>query len=394
LNTNKYDVIIIGAGGAGLMCAAEAGKRGRRVLVLDHNQEIGRKILISGGGRCNFTNLGARPECYVSGNKHFAKSALSRYSPQDFIKLVEKHRIAYYEKKLGQLFCRDSASQIVDMLLKEAREVKVEFKLNRRITKVEKPDRFVVSDDRGEIQEAPCLVVATGGLSIPQIGATGFGYDLARQFGLKITELAPALDGFDWRDSDLSEFTNLAGISLDALVSCNKASFRENILFTHKGLSGPASLQASLYFKKGSPLSIDLLPDLSVEDFLVQAKQRHGKQEVKNILSEILPKRFAEYFARHLAIKGTMANLDGKKTKLLIDNLKSWQVMPGSTVGYKKAEVTRGGVETACLSSTTMEAKAVNGLFFIGEVVDVTGWLGGYNFQWAWASAYAAAQAL
>lgn len=281
MNTNKYDVIIIGAGGAGLMCAAEAGKRGRRVLVLDHNQEIGRKILISGGGRCNFTNLGARPECYVSGNKHFAKSALSRYSPQDFIKLVEKHRIAYYEKKLGQLFCRDSASQIVDMLLKEAREVKVEFKLNRRITKVEKPDRFLVSDDRGELHEAPCLVVATGGLSIPQIGATGFGYDLARQFGLKITELAPALDGFDWRDSDLSEFTNLAGISLDALVSCNKASFRENILFTHKGLSGPASLQASLYFKKGSPLSIDLLPDLSVEDFLVQAKQKHGKQEVK-----------------------------------------------------------------------------------------------------------------
>lgn len=380
-----------------MMCAMEAGRRGRKVILLDHNQEVGRKILISGGGRCNFTNTGVKPECYVSENKHFAKSALARYEAQDFIKLVEKHRIRYHEKKLGQLFCDDSAKQIVDMLVRECRQVKCRFQMGTKISKVVKVSRadggthFAVRTDRGEFT-GDSLVIATGGLSIPQIGATGFGYEIARQFGLKVTELAPALDGFDWREGDLRGFTELSGISLDVKVTANKVAFRENILFTHKGLSGPASLQASLYWRKDKALSIDLLPDLDGAEFLRQQKQNKGKQEVKNVLADVLPKRFAEYFAAHLKIGGTMGQLDGGKSEKLAQALNNWQVMPGRTVGYKKAEVTRGGIDTSELSSTNMEAKKVPGLYFIGEVVDVTGWLGGYNFQWAWASGYAAGQ--
>ncbi len=398
LNQSKYesyDVIIIGAGGAGLMCAIEAGKRGRRVLLIDHNREIGRKILISGGGRCNFTNLGANPDCYVSNNKHFVKSALSRYTPQDFIKLVQKHHIRYHEKKLGQLFCDESASQIVDMLVKECRQAGVAFALGEKVRSVKKDtdQGFLIE---GETKEWQCLslVIATGGLSIPQIGATGFGYDIARQFGLKITELAPALDGFDWRQGDLKGFTELAGVSLDVEISVNKVSFRENILFTHKGLSGPASLQASLYWKRDNSLSINLLPTMDAGQYLLEQKQKRGKQEVKNVLSDVLPKRFAEYFTEHLHVAGPLASLDGKRMQLLAANLNNWQVKPEKTVGYKKAEVTRGGVDTAALSSTTMETKSVPGLYFIGEVVDVTGRLGGYNFQWAWASGYAAGQSV
>lgn len=387
-----YDVIIIGAGGAGMMCAIEAGRRGRSVILIDHNHEVGRKILISGGGRCNFTNTGVKPECYVSENKHFAKSALARYEASDFIKLVEKHRIRYHEKKLGQLFCDDSAKQIVDMLVNECRQQQCRFQMGTKVHKVLKEnEQFVVRTERGDFT-AESLVIATGGLSIPQIGATGFGYEIARQFGLKVTELAPALDGFDWREGDLRGFTELSGISLDVKITANKVAFRENILFTHKGLSGPASLQASLYWRKDKALSIDLLPEMDGAEFLRKQKQNKGKQEVKNVLADVLPKRFAEYFAAHLNVGGTMGQLDGNKTEKLAQALNNWQVMPGRTVGYKKAEVTRGGVDTSELSSTNMEAKKVPGLYFIGEVVDVTGWLGGYNFQWAWASGYAAGQ--
>lgn len=386
-----YDVIVIGAGGAGMMCAAEAGKRGRTVLLLDHNDEIGKKILISGGGRCNFTNVGARPECYVSNNPHFAKSALSRYTPQDFIKLVEGHRIKYHEKKLGQLFCNDSARQIVDMLVDECDQAGCHFELGVKVKAIQKSETWQVITEKGDFT-SESLVIATGGLSIPQIGATGFGYDIARQFDIKITELAPALDGFDWRASDLQGFTELAGISIDVAINCKKVQFRENILFTHKGLSGPASLQASLYWQKNTPLSINLLPDADAMALLLEQKQSRGKQEVKNVLGEFLPKRFAEYFTRHLGTSGQLAALDGKRMEKLATSLNNWQIAPERTVGYKKAEVTRGGVDTAALSSTTMEAKKVPGLYFIGEVVDVTGWLGGYNFQWAWASGFAAGQ--
>jgi predicted Rossmann fold flavoprotein len=390
----KFDTIVIGAGGAGMMCAARAGQRGRSVLILDHNAEVGRKILISGGGRCNFTNVDARPESFVSKNAHFCKSALARYKPADFIKLVEQYRIRYHEKKLGQLFCNDSAKQIVDLLLKEMEKGDVKLSLMTKISSVKKEEEdFVVETDHGNFKSAS-LVVATGGLSIPQIGATGFGYELARQFGLSIVETAPALDGFTWSPGDLNRFGPLAGVSIDTVVSAGKASFRENILFTHTGLSGPASLQASLYWHKGNALKIDLSPNLDVGDYLMRKRREGSKQELKNILSEVLPRRFAEAFVESKGLSGPVTGLAEKTIVALGEGIKHWQVQPLSTVGYRKAEVTRGGVDTNHLSSKTMECKEVKGLYFIGEVVDVTGQLGGYNFQWAWASAVSAAEAL
>lgn len=395
MQAEHYDLIIIGAGGAGLMCGGIAGQLGLKgkILILDHNERVGRKILISGGGRCNFTNTGTRPESFVSNNPHFAKSALSRYSPQDFIKLVEKHRIAYHEKKLGQLFCNESAEQIVEMLLDECRQGGCRILTNTKIERVEKDEFFSLKTSSGDFI-ADRLVVATGGLSIPQIGATGFGYELARQFGIKVTETAPALDGFTWGDHDLKRFGDLAGISLDTVMSCGKASFRENILFTHSGLSGPASLQTSLYWKPDSKISIDLAPTVNAEDILLAKKKAGSKQEIKNVLAEILPKRFAEYFSEYLKVSGPLAGMADNTLTKLARNVHEWQIVPGRTVGYRKAEVTRGGVDTSELSSQTMEAKKVPGLYFIGEVVDVTGMLGGYNFQWAWASAAAAARAI
>ncbi len=377
-----------------MMCAARAGQRGRSVLIIDHNAEVGRKILISGGGRCNFTNIDARPECFVSKNPHFCKSALSRYKPADFVKLVEQYRIKYHEKKLGQLFCDDSARQIVDLLLREMEKGGVKLYLTTKITSVKKDeDKFVLESSAGNFK-SNSLVVASGGLSIPQIGATGFGYDLARQFGLTIVETAPALDGFTWSPADLNRFVPLAGVSIDTVVSAGKSAFRENILFTHTGLSGPASLQASLYWNKGEKITIDLSPDLNVGDYLMRRRREGSKQELKNILSEVLPRRFAETFVESKGLSGPVTGLAEKTILALGENIKHWQVQPQSTVGYRKAEVTRGGVDTSQLDSKTMECKNIKGLYFIGEVVDVTGQLGGYNFQWAWASAISAGEAL
>lgn len=380
-----------------MMCAIQAGGRGRKVLIVDHNEAVGKKILISGGGRCNFTNVQANPDCYVSNNPHFAKSALSRYTPEDFIKLVEKHRIDYHEKKLGQLFCDHSAREIVDMLVEECKRARVHIQLGTRVHKVEHDGQdnasFTIKTSRGDFH-CRSLVIASGGLSIPQIGATGFGYEIAKQFSLKLIETAPALDGFDWGDSDLKTFTALSGVSIDSNINCGKVAFRENILFTHKGLSGPAALQASLYWQRGKDLDIDLLPELNAREFLLARKHEGVRQEVKNVLGEILPKRFAEYFTEYKRLAGPLYQVPDKKLVELGDCLNSWKVLPARTVGYRKAEVTRGGVDTKELSSSTMEAKKVPGLYFIGEVVDVTGWLGGYNFQWAWASGYAAGQAV
>ncbi len=388
----EFDVAIIGAGGAGMMCAIHAASRGRTVIMLDHSVKIGRKILISGGGRCNFTNTGARPESFVSKNPHFCKSALSRYTPDDFIALVKKHRIDFHEKKLGQLFCNDSAEQIVDMLVEECDQVGARFQMDCKVIAIEKADTFIISTSAGDFR-SESLVVATGGLSIPQIGATGFGYDIARQFGLKITETAPALDGFNFSRADLEQFKDLPGVSIDTIVNCNKASFRENILFTHTGLSGPASLQASLYWHKGDALQIDLLPQFDVETWLMRIKSSHNnKSELKNVLAEKLPKRFAEKFVQLMNMNRPINQLSEQKIAELSQHLHNWSIFPAGTVGYRKAEVTRGGVNTDELSSKTMEAKKVPGLYFIGEVVDVTGQLGGYNFQWAWASGFAAGQ--
>jgi predicted Rossmann fold flavoprotein len=391
---HNFDVIVIGAGGAGMMCAARAGQSGQAVVVLDHNQEVGKKILISGGGRCNFTNIDARPDNFVSKNPHFCKSALARYKPADFIKLVEKHRIKYHEKKLGQLFCNDSARQIVDLLLDEMQNGRVELALGTKIDTVKKvEDIFELETSRGKFT-APRLVIATGGLSVPQIGATGFGYDIARQFDLAIVPCDPALDGFTWSHSDLDMFGPLAGVSVDTIVSAAKASFRENILFTHTGLSGPASLQASLYWQRGAKLTIDLTPQLDLGDYFLRKRRGGSKQELKGVLSEVMPKRLAEVIIESKKMYGPVSGFAEKTLVALGDGLKKWQLEPKSTVGYRKAEVTRGGVDTAQLNSKTLEAKNVPGLYFIGEVVDVTGQLGGYNFQWAWASAVSAAESM
>ncbi|MBX9948138.1 MAG: NAD(P)/FAD-dependent oxidoreductase [Candidatus Obscuribacterales bacterium] len=386
----KFDVVVIGAGGAGMMCAIHAGRRGRKVALVDHATVIGRKILISGGGRCNFTNIHAGPDNYVSNNPHFHKSALSRYSPGDFIEMVEKHKIAYHEKKLGQLFCDGSASQIVDMLVNECEKTGAQFFKGRIIKEVARDSDGFLIHTNTETFSCQSLVIATGGLSIPQIGATGFGYQIAQQFDLKVVETNPALDGFNFSAADLSKFRELTGVSVDSIVSVNKAAFRENILFTHTGLSGPASLQASLYWKKGNSISINIAPDIDPVGYFNERFADGSNKEVKNILAEIIPRRLAEILCQMENIKGNVSELSEAKMRALTARLENWQITPQGTVGYKKAEVTRGGVDTNALSSTTMEAKKVPGLYFIGEVVDVTGQLGGYNFQWAWASGHAA----
>ena len=395
----KFDVIVIGAGAAGLFCAAEAGKRGRKVLIVEHNAQVGRKILISGGGRCNFTNIDTRAENFISENPHFIKSALARYTPQDFVELVRKHGIEYYEKKLGQLFCRESARQIVAMLLDECARAKVEIRTNcsvREIRKASEHDddssksRFEVETNQGTFA-CENLVVATGGLSFPKVGATDLGFRIARKFGLKIVEPQPALVPLVFEESE-RHFAPLAGISVDALVSTEKHSFRENILFTHRGLSGPAILQISNYWRRGKPVSIDLLPDTDALEML--EKNSAGKQNLDNFLSRFLPKRFAEIFTAQRANNKPLNQTSKKEREQIAEQLNRWQARFSDTEGYAKAEVTRGGVATGELSSQTMEAKKCAGLYFIGEIVDVTGWLGGYNFQWAWASAFAAGQVI
>lgn len=386
----KYDAIITGAGAAGLFCAIEAGKRGRKVLVLEHNAQVGRKILISGGGRCNFTNRDVKAENFISNNPHFCKSALARYTPQDFVELIKKHQIPFYEKKLGQLFCRESARLIVEMLLEECRLAKVEIRTNCSVEKVEKMDFFTVETNQG-VFESESLVVATGGLSFAKIGATDFGFKIAKQFGLKIVETRPALVPLIFAKG-ADDYKNLAGVSIDAEVSCGAAAFRENILFTHRGLSGPAILQISNYCQKNKAVSIDLLPEKNALRLLENNSEK--RQTLDNFLARFLPNRFSEIFTERNFTNKPLNQLGKKEIEKTAETLNDWQVLFGETEGFDKAEVTLGGVSTGELSSQTMEAKRVSGLYFIGEVIDVTGWLGGYNFQWAWSSGFAAGQAV
>ena len=385
----NFDVIIIGGGAAGLFCAVEAGKRRRRVLVIEHNAEVGRKILISGGGRCNFTNIYAKPENFISQNPHFIKSALARYTPQDFIELVKKHGIEFYEKKLGQLFCRESSRQIVQMLLRECQQARVEIRMNCSVASLEKNERFFIRTNQGDLS-ADSIVVATGGLSFPKIGATDFGYRIAKQFGLKMTGTRPALVPLIFANGKTKGFQKLAGVSIDAVASRGRQSFRENILFTHRGLSGPAVLQISNYWDEEKPVTFDLMPEADALELL--EKNHSSKQNLDNFLSRFLPNRFAEIFTALNFPNKSLNQLSKKEIEQIAEKLNAWQIRFGETEGYHKAEVTLGGVETDELSSQTMEAKKVSGLYFIGEVVDVTGWLGGYNFQWAWASGFAAGQ--
>jgi predicted Rossmann fold flavoprotein len=387
-----YDAIILGAGGAGLMCAAVAGQRGRRVLLLDHADAPGKKILISGGGRCNFTNLNAGADRYISANPHFAKSALGRYRAEDFIALVDAYGIRWHEKTLGQLFCDGSAKQIVAMLLEECAKGGVDLKLGRSVGKIEHADgRFKVTFGNDTF-EAPALVIATGGPSIPKLGATGFAYDLARRFGLKIVEPRPALVPLTL-GPDEALFTSLSGVSTEVVARAGKTAFREAALFTHRGLSGPSILQISSYWRHGEELGIDYLPD-AASGWLTAAKRDKPRATVRSLLGAALPDRLAETLAERLAVPGELANLPDKRLAEAERRLADWRFRPSGTEGFAKAEVTVGGISTAELSSQTLEARRVPGLYAIGEAVDVTGWLGGYNFQWAWASGWAAAQAL
>ena len=391
----SFDVVVLGAGGAGMMCALQAARRGRRVAVLDHSAKTGGKLIVSGGGRCNFTNRDVSAENFVSRNKHFAKSALSRFGPEDFIGMVEAHDIAYHEREHGQLFCDSSAQQIIDMLTSDCRRAGVRFLLQRKIASAAKTKTgFLIATDRGEFSSAS-LVVATGGLSMPKIGATALGYEIALQFGLTLVDTAPALDGFVFSASDRRRLEGFSGIALDAAVTCGGVSFRENLLFTHAGFSGPAALQASLYWRPGDTVRVDFLPGLTREELLAWfAGRKGGKAELKNQMAALMPKRLAERFCdQSLPNLVDLGNLPKKELEAFCSQLKDWTFVPGGTVGYGKAEVTRGGVDTDELSSKTMEAKKAPGLFFIGEVVDVTGWLGGFNYQWAWSSGWAAGQA-
>ena len=385
----KFDVVIIGGGAAGLFCAIEAGKRGRRTLVIEHNAEVGRKIIISGGGRCNFTNTGTRPENFISENPHFCKSALAQYTPQDFVELVKQHNIAFYEKKLGQLFCRESSRQIVEMLLTECRRARVTVRTGCSVSSVRKDAQFTIETNQGEFT-AESLVIATGGLSFPKIGATDLGYRIAKQFGLKLTRTRPSLVPLVF--SGGADYKKLAGISVEAVVSTGGQSFRENILFTHRGLSGPAILQISNYWDKKRSVSIDLMPDENAGE-LFQGN-RDSRQNLDNFLSRQLPNRFAEAFTAANFTNLPVNQISKKEQHHIAEMLNNWQVRFGDTEGYDKAEVTIGGVSTGELSSQTMEVKRIQGLFMIGEVIDVTGWLGGYNFQWAWSSGWAAGQAV
>jgi predicted Rossmann fold flavoprotein len=385
---HKFNALILGGGAAGLLCAIEAGKRGRRVAVLEHADRVGKKILISGGGRCNFTNIYCQPENFISGNEHFAKSALARYTPADFIALVEKHRIPYHEKTLGQLFCDRSAQDIIDLLESECRAAGVQTFLQSHVREVQRTTEFVVHSESGEFR-APALVVATGGLSIPKMGATAFGYELARQFGLKIVETKPALVPFVLSDKDRARYCDLAGVSAEVVAKSNHHAFREKLLITHRGLSGPAILQISSYWEKGQPICLDLAPDREVAPAIRTAKFRN-LSAARNAFQGILPRRFAERWLEN----HPPAAWNNEALAKWEQQIHRWVIEPADNEGYEKAEVTAGGVDTNELSSKTMESLNVKRLFFIGEVVDVTGHLGGFNFQWAWASGAAAGRAL
>ncbi len=399
--SQSYDVVVLGAGGAGLFCASTAARRGKKTLVLDHADKLGKKILISGGGRCNFTNVGARSETYFSANEHFCKSALSRFTPEDFLALVKKHGVPYYEKKLGQLFCVDSAQSIVDLLKAECAETGAEIQLNTKIENLEKLEqetengsRYKIITDKGEIL-ARSVVIALGGLSIPKIGATDLGYRIARNLGLKVTELFPALVNLLMPADFLSRFGALSGVSVDCTLSARGKKFRENVLFTHTGISGPAVLQVSLHWYPGDSLILDLSPDLRLDEHFLAVKKQGSRKETKTILAERLTDRLAEVLCSALSAPiGPICEKSDQSLREFAQRLHAWELRPSGTGGYAKAEVTRGGVSTDELSSKTLESKKAPGLFFIGEVVDVTGWLGGYNFQWAWASGAAAGESV
>ena len=385
----KKDVVIVGGGAAGLMCAIEAGKRGRSVLVLEHNKAIGEKIRISGGGRCNFTNTEILPHNYISHNPHFCKSALAQYPSSAFVKLVEDYGIAYHEKKLGQLFCDRSSRQIITMLLKEASQAGVEIRTAVKVDSVRKSDHFELETLRGTV-EAISLVIATGGLSVPKLGATDFGYVVARQFGLKTVTPRPGLVPLTFGRTLVELLSTLSGVSIDASVSWNKITFRENILFTHRGLSGPAILQLSSYWNEGESISINLLPEIDALELLKSNHESHSY--LSSVLEQYLPKRFCQQWAGKTGADKPLRDYSQKELRSIAAGITDWKLQPIGTEGFEKAEVTVGGVDTDELSSKTMEAKRVPGLFFIGEVVDVTGWLGGYNFQWAWSSGWVAGQ--
>lgn len=394
----ECDVIIIGAGAAGLMCAIEAGKRGRKAWLVDHASKIAEKIRISGGGRCNFTNTGTGPENFLSQNPHFCKSALTQFSHQDFVALVERYGIAYHEKALGQLFCDHKAQDIIDMLLAEIAAANVPLDMQTDILRIEKTDTGFSVETKAQTSAASVLtncaslVIATGGLSIPKIGATKFGYDVARQFGLGIVETRAALVPLTFQAEILARCKSLAGVSVEAIVRCAKKGFSEAMLFTHRGLSGPSILQISSYWREGLAIEVDLAPQTNVAEHLLSAKAQGGKAAIETVLSDIIPKRLAADICQSEAVSGRLVEIANGAIEKIGAAVNHWQLKPAGSEGYRTAEVTLGGVDTAGLSSKTMQAKNLPGLFFIGEVVDVTGHLGGYNFQWAWSSGFVAGQ--
>jgi predicted Rossmann fold flavoprotein len=392
-----YDVLIVGAGAAGLMCALTAGRRGRRVLLLDHADKVGKKILISGGGRCNFTNFNCAPENFLSGNPHFCKSALARYTQHDFIALVDKHRIPWHEKTLGQLFCDGSARAVVAMLLAECEAAGVDWRLSHKITDISRGDRFQVDTDHGRFS-ASSVVLASGGLSIPKMGATGFAHEMARKFGLALTNIRPGLVPLTANSADLELIGPLSGVSVDGVATCGKTSFREAVLLTHRGLSGPAILQISSYWREGQEIALNMLPDIDAgmdaAAYLLDRKRVTPKAEPQTVLGTVLPGRLAAAIAAQELPKRAIGDIADWVLNALGQKLNQWPLTPSGTEGYGKAEVTLGGVDTSALSSKTLEVKAMPGLYVIGEAVDVTGWLGGYNFQWAWSSGWAAGDAV
>ena len=392
MNATRYDAVILGAGAAGLMAALTAGQRGKRVLLVDHADEPGKKILISGGGRCNFTNIHTAADRYISENQHFARSALARYTPSDFLEMVNRHGIAWHEKTLGQLFCDHSARQIVEMLMAGCREGGVDFSFGRPVSTVDHAEAMFHVTIDGRNYTAPALVLATGGLSIPKMGATGFSLDLARKFGLPVVQTRPALVPFTLGE-DEALFRSLSGVSTEVITRWGKTAFREAALFTHKGLSGPAMLQISSYWQHRTAIAVEFLPDAPA-DWLVEEKRARPRSAFRSALARRLPERLAEALAERLQLDGEMASLRDADLRKAQEKLARWQFHPNGTEGYAKAEVMAGGISTKALNQKTMQSGKVPGLFAIGEAVDVTGWLGGYNFQWAWASGRAAGEAL